>query len=167
MKNFVLSAVLLIYSLFITAQTLTSSIEGQIIGYNGSGTLNYSLKEFYGGSNNASTPIDSLGKFSINIQNNKIQFFVLYYRQDSIVHTCRLVIEPGTKYYFISQGSDAEDWKTNYTPIIYRSNKLDDFNNANFRVDKASMFFNLIDNGTSGHLYQHECGTATFIRTVS
>lgn len=152
----ILSAILLIDSLLITAQTFSGSIEGQIIGYKGNGTLNYTLKEFYGGSYNASTPIDSLGNFRINVQNNKIQFFVLYYRQDSILHTCRLVVEPGTKYYFISRGSNAEDWKTNYSPIIFRSNKMDDFNFANFKVDKASMFYNLIDNGTFGHLYHHE-----------
>ena len=156
MRYFILSAILLIDSLFITAQTFTSSIEGQIIGYNGNGILNYSLKEFYGASNNAFTSIDSLGNFKITVQNNKIQFFVLYYKQDSIRHTCRIVVEPGTNYYFISRGSDAEDWKTNYSPNIFRSYKTDDFNFSNFKVDKASIFYNLIDNGTSGHLYQHE-----------
>lgn len=156
MRNLFILLVFWLSPIVLTSQVSNSIIEGQIIGYKGEESLKYSLKNFYGGVYNATTPIDSLGRFRIKSNSDNIQFFVLYYGQDTLTHTCRLVIEPGNQYYFVSKGIDRNEWKINYSPIIYKNSIESDIKNSSFTLDKASMFYNLIDNGTSGHLYQYE-----------
>jgi thiol-disulfide isomerase/thioredoxin len=155
MKKLVLFIFISFLTLILNGQEKTI-IEGQILNYKGSNVLRYSLKDYYGGSANKTTKIDSTGRFIITVSGKDIQFFSLNYDQDTVGHTCRIIVEPGKNYVFVSKGYDRNDWKSNYSPIIYISVAKNDFISQSYRIDNGTMFYNLIDNGTMGHLYEHE-----------
>jgi len=155
MKKLPLFVFLSFLTLLLYSQEKTI-IEGQIINYKGNGILRYSLKDYYGGSANMTTKIDSTGRFIITVAIHDIQFFELNYQKDTLGHTCRIIVEPGKNYIFVSKGYNWTDWKTNYSPIIYTSISKNDFISQSYKLDKGTMFYNMIDNGTMGHLYDHE-----------
>lgn len=140
------------------AQTGEVIIEGQIIGYDGESIIKYSLKDYYGGFLNYTAKPDSLGRFTIEKDISGTEFFVMIYRNEDTWHSCRLILKPGQHYSFISRGQ--YDYKNmsleHYTPDIYIVNDGLNDKESFYRLDRGQMYYNLIDNGTVGALYQSD-----------
>ncbi|MFO8235186.1 MAG: thioredoxin-like domain-containing protein [Bacteroidales bacterium] len=155
--------IILILSLFssiIFAQDKTVIIEGQILGYNSEKPIYYSISDSYGGMNRSTIMPDSLGKFVIKKEIDELSFFTFTCRSNGKSHSCRLILNPGSHYSFISEGLDsilrADNWTMSYTPDIYNLNISGDINTSFYKLDRAQMYYNLIDNGTMGALYNDE-----------
>jgi len=129
------------------------TIEGQIVGYNKQLTLHYALDNYFEEGNIATIKTDSLGRFKIQKKINKTAFFVMYFNSQGMTHTCRLIVQPGNYYSFISKGIDENEYKINYTPDIYSHQMINDNSVSYFKLDLGQMLFNLIDDGTRGALY--------------
>ncbi len=146
----------LLSSSVVLSQSNIIRIDGQIIGYQGADNIHYGISPTWGiGHTNYIKP-DSLGRFTITKSITDTEFFYMYYSDKGITHTCRLILEPGGYYSFISKGHDSKDWKTHYTPDIYSWEKADDDPLAFFKIHPGQMYFNLIDNGTMGALYNED-----------
>lgn len=159
MKRHLTIFILFLVSLLSNAQSNAVIIEGQIIGYNGKSTIKYSLKDYYGGMYNYTVKPDSMGRFIIQKDIAKTQFFTLIYKnKDYTRHTCRLIVKPGEHYSFISEGlyDPQNNSMEHYTPDIYNIKAQSNDNDLFYRLDKGQMYYNLIDNGTSGYLYNED-----------
>ena len=148
------------FSSIIFAQDKSVIIEGQILGYDSEKPIYYSISDSYGGMNRSTIKPDSLGKFVIKKEINELSFFTFTCRSSGKSHSCRLILNPGSHYSFISEGLDsilrADNWTMSYTPDIYNLNISGDKNTSFYKLDRAQMYYNLIDNGTMGALYNDE-----------
>lgn len=159
MKIFYTTVLFILIPLLLNAQSNDVIIEGQIIGYDGKSIIKYSLKDYYGGMYNYTVKPDSMGRFIIQKDINKTEFFALNYKnKDTIWHTCRLIVKPGQYYSFISEGQYDPESKSmeHYTPDIYNINAQSNDKDSFYRLDKGQMYYNLIDNGTMGYLYDED-----------
>lgn len=138
------------------AQDNSVIIEGQIIGYKGTKPLKYSISPHFGMGHKALITTDSLGRFAIKHSLDSTEFFTMTFWEGNIIHTCRLILEPGKHYSFISEGRDIENWAEQYSPEIYQWINSGDISKSYSIMDKGQMLFNMIDNGTSGHLYHDQ-----------
>lgn len=155
-KHLFILLVLFIEHSNINAQEYNVRIDGQIIGYDGTSTLNYTLSSVNFSHQYLSVKPDSSGRFTILRNLNSIKFFHLYYRNEGVMHRCKLIVEPGKKYSFISRGKQEKDWATHYTPDIYSWDIKNSDSFFNYSIDIGQMYYNLIDNGTSGSLYHED-----------
>ena len=156
-KKLLFITAFLYISQIISSQTSEVIIEGQILGYTGNKEVYCSLKNYFGGEGNLKIFPDSLGRFTIRKNISRTEFFNMAYTQDNIWHSCRLILEPGNHYSFVSEGQNRNDWKIHYTPDIYNVKGSSNKDITSFyKVDMGQEYFNLIDNGTSGDLYYDE-----------
>jgi len=132
-------------------------IVGQIIGYSGSGKINYSIAPFPNSFNQQSIQPDSSGQFVINKFITSTHFFSMHYSQNDTIHTCRLILKPHNYYKFISSGykPDGINWDIYYSPEIFKLKYVNE-GSPYLASDVGQMYFNLIDNGTMGDLYRAE-----------
>jgi thiol-disulfide isomerase/thioredoxin len=133
------------------------TIVGQIIGYDGRLEVKYCISPYPNSKNIDSIRPDITGKFVINKLITATQFFHMSYRQDSIVHTCRLILRPNNYYKFVSNGYAQDDNNPNsyYSPEIF-SLKYKVEGSPYLETDAGQVYFNLIDNGTMGSIYLNE-----------
>lgn len=145
MKSFIILSFFILVSLTtIFGTEKQTKIEGQIIGYDGTKEVKYSISPFL--SNiiaDKSVKPDSLGRFTITISIENINFFWLYFKQNNISHRCQLILKPGCNYSFVSKGG-VWDVDTQYTPEIVGCD------------NEGQMDFNLIDNGVRGPVSNSE-----------
>lgn len=147
---------LLIFHNDINAQDYNVRIDGQIIGYDGISILNYTLSPVNFSHQVFTVKPDSLGRFSILKKMDSIKFFHLYYRNKGVAHQCKLIVEPGKSYSIISRGKPEKDWENHYTPDIYSWDNKNTDSFIRYSIDNGQMYYNLIDNGTSGSLYHDD-----------
>ena len=149
-----------LFSSIIIAQDKSVIVEGQILGYDSDKSIYYSISDSYGGINSSTIKPDSLGRFVIKKEIDELSFFTFTCRTSGKLHSCRLILNPGSHYSFISEGLDsiviADNWTMGYTPDIYNLNTSGDKNTSFYMLDRAQMYYNLIDNGTMGALYNDE-----------
>ena len=156
MKQYFSLLCLLLTILSTVAQEGEVIIEGQIIGYKNSKPVKYTISPHFGFGNNASVHPDSLGRFRIAHSLDDTEYFFMYFSEGQTVHTCKLILQPGKHYSFISEGQDKSSdryWETHYSPEIFQIDNRNDFNKLRSVIDKGNILFNLIDNGTRGMLY--------------
>ena len=140
----------------INAQDDNVRIDGQIIGYDGTSVLNYTLSPVNFSHQIFSVKPDSLGRFTVSKKLDSIHFFHLYYRNRGMVHQCKLIVEPDKSYSIISRGNPEKDWANHYTPDIYSWDNKNTDSFIRYSIDHGQMYYNLIDNGTSGSLYHDD-----------
>ncbi len=140
----------------INAQDYNVRIDGQIIGYDGTSVLNYTLSSVNFSHQVFTVKPDSLGRFTILKKLDSIKFFHLYYRNKGLEHRCKLIVEPDKSYSIISQGNPEKDWAIHYTPDIYSWDHKNTDSFIRCSMDNGQMYYNLIDNGTSGSLYHDD-----------
>lgn len=153
MKQAILPLLYLFFSINTHGQGGTVIIEGQILGYDRAKTIEYSLSESYELGTFTRIKPDTQGKFIIKREIPKTSFFSLIYLQDNTYHSCKLIVEPGNYYSFISSGRNRNDLK-HHTPDIYSLYTIE--NNAYLKRDLGQMYYNLIDNNTMGFIYRSD-----------
>lgn len=150
MKTVLNLFVFVIFNLYSYGQKDKVTIEGQILGYRGNRPIGYSINDFYQIDDFKRVKPDSLGRFVIEAEIQGLSFFSMIYIQDNKYHSCKLIIEPGSHYSFISEGRERKKIKLS-TPDIYTLYKRENY--SYFKRDLGQMYFNLIDNNTMGYLY--------------
>ena len=153
MRKSILPLLCLFFSIHTHGQGGTVIIEGQILGYDSVKTIEYFLSEYYELGTFTRIKPDSQGKFIIKREIPKTSFFSLIYLQDDTYHSCKLIVEPGSYYSFISSGRNKNDLR-HHTPDIYSLYTIE--NNAYLKRDLGQMYYNLIDNNTMGFIYRSD-----------
>ena len=153
MKRILLILVYCLCPFWLFGQEGTVTIEGQILGYKGKESIGYTLHDYFRLDSYEKVKPDSLGRFVITEKINGTSLFSLIYLKDTAYHSCKLIVEPGNHYSFISKGHNKNDLK-HYTPDVYTLFKKE--NTAYFKRDLGQMFYNLIDNNTRGALYRED-----------
>lgn len=160
MKNTILTLInTLIISSNLWSQDYNVRIEGQIIGYDGFSELQYSIENGNYSRQYYTIQPDTSGRFVILKTIDRTKFFQFFYRnknERNIYHNCRLIIQPNSNYSIISEGGNYSNWKTPYSPDIYTWNNFVNDRQTFFKRDYGQMYYNLIDNGTSGSLYHDD-----------
>jgi thiol-disulfide isomerase/thioredoxin len=138
------------------AQNYHVRIDGQIIGYDGVSEVRYTLSPSNLSYQYDTVKPDSSGRFTIYKIINGTQFFSLICNTKDLHHTCKLIVQPGHDYSFVSKGEKQSDWWAHYSPDIYSWRKNDLESGTFYSIDFGQMYYNRIDNGTMGLLYDED-----------
>lgn len=143
-------------------------IEGQIIGYQNDKTINYSISDIQNAITNTKIQPDSLGRFTILKSIRKPKLFYMFYRHTDngkkVHHFCKLILEPGKSYKFISQGEVQKKWDKTYysrwqdfyTPDVYSRDLISKDETPSYKIDVGQMLYNKIDDGKRGMLFYNK-----------
>lgn len=152
----VIFIILFLTTLTAWSQNYNVRIDGQIIGFDKTSAIYYTLSSVNLSHDYNTVKPDSLGKFTILKTVNGTKFFRIYYRNNGIQHECKLIVQPNKNYSFISKGKKEEDWRVHSSPDIYSWEKERDNFSTFYSMDFGQMHYNKIDNGTMGSLYHDD-----------
>jgi len=134
-------------------------IEGQIIDYDGFSPVRYYLSNGNYFRNPMFIQPDSLGRFVIYKEINRLKFFFLHFRnknEKEFYYECRLIVQPGENYSFICKPQKYNDAMILYSPDIYSWNIQKGDQPDFYKIDSGQMYYNMFDNGTMGYIYREE-----------
>jgi len=152
----ILLITLILTTLIGWSQNYNVRIDGQIIGYDKTSEISYTLSSVNFSHDYFTLKPDSLGRFTILKTIHGAKFFRVIYRNKGIRHECKLVVQPNRNYSFISKGEKEENWQIQSSPDIYSWERANDKSNTFYSMDLGQMYFNKIDNSTSGSLYHDD-----------
>lgn len=148
-----LISIILVTVEFGNCQNNNVVIEGQILGYDGFSTVEYSLSNGHYRLNFSPLKVDSNGMFLIETPITKAKFFHLHFsnenEKDSSYH-CKLLVQPNKNYSIVLRKQHDDDLLKPNSPDIYSWSSIPGEQNRYVKIDYGQMYFNSFDTNAFG-----------------
>lgn len=154
-KSLLLFYLMFLFSL-LSAQKHNVVIEGQLLGYDGSGTIGYTISPVAGARPYTLLEPDSAGRFIISTHIKETEYFKVCWTGKAASHWVELVVRPNNRYSFVSEEDERDKdkaWARISFPDIYSLQTGNQDGTKLFKLDKGQMLYNMIDNEIHGTLF--------------